>query len=104
VRPPAPLEACIQIAGEHAAGTIAAIAKERAARLAVGLQEYANTLIELADEKAKPKLSAKTRPTETSTADRELAHPPPGGDATGRRGRTGANHANNAAVDAPSTT
>lgn len=50
MRPPPPLEACMQIASEHAAGTLAALEDQRAARLAVGLAEYGKALSDLAGE------------------------------------------------------
>ena len=50
MRPPTPSEVCAQIATEHAANTIAAIHEERAARLAVELENYSKALSELADE------------------------------------------------------
>ena len=43
-----PLEACIQIAREHATNTIAAIEQERAAQLAGELEQYGKTLSKLA--------------------------------------------------------
>ena len=48
MRAPTPIEVCKQIAAEHAAGTLAAIAQERAAKLTDPLAEYAQTLSELA--------------------------------------------------------
>jgi hypothetical protein len=49
MKPATPLEACIQIASEQAANTIAAIEEERAARLATRLEDYRSALSELAD-------------------------------------------------------
>ena len=48
MRVPTPLEVCKQIATEHAAGTLGAIAKERAAKLTDPLAHYAQKLSELA--------------------------------------------------------
>ena len=50
MRAPTPLEVCKQIAAEHAAGTLAAIEQERAAKLAAQLADYGQTLSELAAE------------------------------------------------------
>ena len=47
MRAPTPLEVCKQIAAEHAAGTLAALEKERAAKLAAQLADYGQTLGEL---------------------------------------------------------
>jgi hypothetical protein len=51
VRAPTPLEVCKQIAAEHAAGTLAALEKERAAKLAARLADYGQKLGELTAEK-----------------------------------------------------
>jgi hypothetical protein len=50
VRAPTPLEVCKQIAAEHAAGTLAALEKERAAKLAPQLADHGQTLGELTAE------------------------------------------------------
>ena len=50
MRAPTPLEVCKQIAAEHAAGTLAAIEKERAAKLAAQLADYRQALGELTAE------------------------------------------------------
>ena len=44
MRAPTPIEVCKQIAAEHAAGTLAAFERERAAKLTDPLAEYAQTL------------------------------------------------------------
>ena len=62
MRPQTPLEVCTQIAHEHAANTISAIAEQRAARLVARLQAHANTLIELADRNEDPQLSSEGEP------------------------------------------
>ena len=62
MRPQTPLEVCTQIAIEHAADTISAIAEQRTARLAARLQAHANTLIELADQNEDPTLSSEREP------------------------------------------
>ena len=48
MRAQTPLEVCKQIAAEHAAGTLAAIAEERTAKLTDPLAHYAQTLSDLA--------------------------------------------------------
>ena len=50
MRAPTPLEVCKQIAAEHAAGTLAALERERAAKLAAQLADYGQTLGELTAE------------------------------------------------------
>lgn len=57
MKPAAPLEACMQIASEHAAGTLAAIDKTPAAKLAERLEHYGETLSELAAELAGDRVS-----------------------------------------------
>jgi hypothetical protein len=47
-----PIEACLRIATEHAAGTLAAIDEERAAGLAGELQDYGGKLVELGNERS----------------------------------------------------
>ena len=55
MRPPTPLEACMQIAGEHAANTLAAIEEQRAARLVGRLEEDGQAVTEFADEDGEAK-------------------------------------------------
>jgi hypothetical protein len=62
MRPQTPLELCTQIARDHAANTISAIAEQRTATLAARLQTHANTLIELADQSEYPTLSSEREP------------------------------------------
>ena len=54
MRTQTPLEACMQIASEHAAGTLAAIDKTQ---LAERLEHYGETLSELAAELAGDRVS-----------------------------------------------
>jgi hypothetical protein len=62
MKPQTPLDVCTQIVSDHAANTISAIAEGRAAELAARLEDYANALIELADENATPKLQGEDEP------------------------------------------
>ena len=66
MRPRTPLEVYTQIAREHAANTISAIAEQRTARLAARLQAHANTLIELADQNEDPQPSSEGEPHQST--------------------------------------
>jgi hypothetical protein len=54
VRAQTPVEACIRIAAEHAACTLAAIEEERASRLAARLGVHGRALVELATAGGEP--------------------------------------------------